>query len=187
VQPACRTARPDRPAASCEAAVQVDTEGYWRWCMALRRTGFLEFHSAIGTSGRHIIGFKVKVKVILRPTVSLGVRHPSGTRDHFFFSLKFSLGSYGFTYTFQIYLRSQLRIYWCYFFLSVHNVFRPLRAIFRWNTITSLTYLEKAIDITPDPLFHNLFPIIHNLLTPKTVQYRDLQSGLPTINKEEIK
>jgi hypothetical protein len=37
-------------------------------------------------------------------------------------------------------------------FLSVHNMFRPLRAIFRWNTITSLTYLEKAIDITTDPL-----------------------------------
>jgi hypothetical protein len=61
----------------------------------------------------------------------------------------------------QIYLRSQLRIYWCYFFLSVHNMFRPLKAIFRWNTITSLTYFEKAIDITTDPLFHNLSLIIH--------------------------
>jgi hypothetical protein len=44
-----------------------------------------------------------------------------------------------YAYTFQIYLRSQLRMYWCYFFPSVHNMFRPLRAIFRWNIITSLT------------------------------------------------
>jgi hypothetical protein len=41
----------------------------------------------------------VKVTRILRPTVSravrLGVRHPSGTRDHSF-SLKFSLDRCGF-------------------------------------------------------------------------------------------
>jgi hypothetical protein len=41
------------------------------------------------------------------------------------------------------------------FILSDHNMFRPLRAILRWNTTTSLTYFEKAIDITTDPLFYN--------------------------------
>jgi hypothetical protein len=41
------------------------------------------------------------------------------------------------------------------FILSVHNMFRPPRAILRWNTTTSLTYFEKAIDTTPDPLFCN--------------------------------
>jgi hypothetical protein len=66
-----------------------------------------------------------------------------------------------YTYTFQVHLRSQLRIYWCYIFLSVHNMLRPLRAIFKWYTITSLTYLEKAIGITTDPLFHNFSLIIH--------------------------
>jgi hypothetical protein len=44
--------------------------------------------------------FKVKIKVILRPRVSrpvrLGVRHPSGTRDQFFFFLEICLDSFGF-------------------------------------------------------------------------------------------
>jgi hypothetical protein len=39
--------------------------------------------------------------------------------------------------------------------LSVHNMFRPLRAILKWNTTTSITYFEKAIDTTTDPLFYN--------------------------------
>jgi hypothetical protein len=39
--------------------------------------------------------------------------------------------------------------------LSVHNMFRPLWAILKWNTTTSLTYFEKAIDTTTDPLFYN--------------------------------
>jgi hypothetical protein len=46
-------------------------------------------------------------------------------------------------------------------FLLVHNMFRPLRAILRWNIITLHIYLEKAIYITTDPLFHNLSLIIY--------------------------
>jgi hypothetical protein len=42
------------------------------------------------------------------------------------------------------------------FILSVHNMFRPLRAILRRNTTTSLTYFEKAINTTTDPLFLRL-------------------------------
>jgi hypothetical protein len=51
------------------------------------------------------------------------------------------------------------------FFSLFITCFGPLRVIFRWNTITSLTYLEKAIDITTDPLFHNLSLIIHIILS----------------------
>jgi hypothetical protein len=41
------------------------------------------------------------------------------------------------------------------FILSVHNMFRPLWAILRWNTTTSLTYFVKSINTTTDPLFYN--------------------------------
>jgi hypothetical protein len=58
-------------------------------------------------------------------------------------------------YTSQIYLQSQLRILVVIFILSVHNMFRPLRAILRWNTTTSFIYLESAMDTTTDPLFYN--------------------------------
>jgi hypothetical protein len=37
---------------------------------------------------KHIGAVKVKVKVTLRPPVSLGVRRPSGTRDQFYFLLE---------------------------------------------------------------------------------------------------
>jgi hypothetical protein len=39
--------------------------------------------------------------------------------------------------------------------LLLFSLFTTCFGPFRWNTITSLTYLEKAIDITTDPLFHN--------------------------------
>jgi hypothetical protein len=55
---------------------------------------------AVASVGRLLlqeVTFALEVEVKLRPTVSrpvcLGVRHPSGTRDQFFFSLKFSLDS----------------------------------------------------------------------------------------------
>jgi hypothetical protein len=66
-----------------------------------------------------------------------------------------------YTYTFQIYTRDRNWEFIGVVFLLVHNIFRSLRAILRWNTITLLIYLEKAIDITTDPLFHNLSLIIY--------------------------
>jgi hypothetical protein len=60
-----------------------------------------------------------------------------------------------FTYISEIYLKSQLKIFVVIFILSVHNMFRPLRAIIRWNTTTSFIYFEIAIDTTTDPLFYN--------------------------------
>jgi hypothetical protein len=65
------------------------------------------------------------------------------------------------TYIFQTYPRDRNREFIGVILLLVHNMFRPLRAIFRWNTISLLIYLEKAIDITTDPLFHNLSLIIY--------------------------
>jgi hypothetical protein len=57
------------------------------------------FRSAL-SSGRPLWREDIKVEVTLRPTVSwpvrLGVRHPSGTRDQFFFLLEFFLNSCGF-------------------------------------------------------------------------------------------
>jgi hypothetical protein len=92
-------------------------------------------------------------------------------------------------YIFQIYARDRNWEFIGVIFLLVHNMFRPLWAIFRWNTITLLTriqgaasslpfsygnchmkkvaslphsvYLEEAIDIITDPLFHNLSLIIY--------------------------
>jgi hypothetical protein len=55
-------------------------------------------------------------------------------------------------YIFQIYTRDRNWEFIGVIFLLVHNIFRPLRAIFKWNTITLVTYLEKATDITTDPL-----------------------------------
>jgi hypothetical protein len=66
-----------------------------------------------------------------------------------------------YTYIIQTYTRDRNWEFIGVIFLLVHNMFRPLRAIFRWNTFTSLIYLEKAIDITTDPLFHNLSLIIY--------------------------
>jgi hypothetical protein len=60
-----------------------------------------EFTYSIG-SVRDVLttNTEVEVEVNLRPKVSrpvcLGVRHPSGTRDQFFFSSKFPLDSCGF-------------------------------------------------------------------------------------------
>jgi hypothetical protein len=64
-------------------------------------------------------------------------------------------------YIFQIYTRDHNWEFIGAIFLLVHNMFRSLRAILRWNAITLLIYLEKAIDITTDPLFHNLSLIIY--------------------------
>jgi hypothetical protein len=61
-----------------------------------------------------------------------------------------------YTYIFQTYTRDRNWEFIDVIFLFVHNMFWPLRAIFMWNTIILLIYLEKAIDITTDPLFHNL-------------------------------
>jgi hypothetical protein len=66
-----------------------------------------------------------------------------------------------YTYIFQIYTRARNSEFIGVIFLLVYNIFRPLRAIFRRNTITLLIYLEKAIAITTDPLFHNLSLIIY--------------------------
>jgi hypothetical protein len=55
-------------------------------------------------------------------------------------------------YLSDIYLRSQLRIYWCYFSLSSQHVSVPSgHPQVKHNLL--LMYLEKAIDITTDPLF----------------------------------
>jgi hypothetical protein len=43
----------------------------------------------------------------------------------------------------------------CYFILSVHNMFRPPRAILTWNTTTWFIYFESAIDTTTDLLLYN--------------------------------
>jgi hypothetical protein len=56
------------------------------------------------------------------------------------------------TYIFQTYTRDRNWKFIDVIFLFLHNMFRPLRAILRWNNLL-LTYLEKAIDITTDPLF----------------------------------
>jgi hypothetical protein len=66
-----------------------------------------------------------------------------------------------YTYIFQTYTHDRNWEFIDVIFLLVHNMFRPLLAIFRWNTITLLIYLEKAIDITMEPLFHNLSLIIY--------------------------
>jgi hypothetical protein len=66
-----------------------------------------------------------------------------------------------YTYIFQTYTRDRNWEFIDVIFLLVHNMFRSLLAIFRWNTITLLTYLEKAIAITTDPLFYNLSRIIY--------------------------
>jgi hypothetical protein len=49
-----------------------------------------------------------------------------------------------YTYIFQIYTRDRNWEFIGVIFLLVHNMFRPLRAIFRWNTIILLIYLEIA-------------------------------------------
>jgi hypothetical protein len=46
----------------------------------------------------------------------------------------------------------------CVIFLLVHNMFRPLRAILRCNTITLHIYLEKAIYITVY-MYYNIYVI----------------------------
>jgi hypothetical protein len=56
-------------------------------------------------------------------------------------------------YIFQTYTRDRNWEFIDVIFLFVHNMFWPLQAILRWNTIILLVYLEKAIDITMDPLF----------------------------------
>jgi hypothetical protein len=66
-----------------------------------------------------------------------------------------------YTYIFQIYTRDRNWEFIGVIFLLVHNMFRPLRAILKWNTITLHIYLEKAIDITTDPSFHYLSLIIY--------------------------
>jgi hypothetical protein len=66
-----------------------------------------------------------------------------------------------YTYIFQTYTRDRNWEFIDVIFLFVHNMFWPFRAIFRRNTIILLIYLEKAIDITMDPLFHNLSLIIY--------------------------
>jgi hypothetical protein len=66
-----------------------------------------------------------------------------------------------YTDIFQIYTRDRNWEFIGVIFLLVHNMCRPLRAILKWNTIRVLIYLEKAIDITTDPLLHNLSLIIY--------------------------
>jgi hypothetical protein len=50
-----------------------------------------------------------------------------------------------------------------FLFLSVHNMFRPLRAILRWNTKTSFVFFESAIDTRTEPLFYNCSLIVFHL------------------------
>jgi hypothetical protein len=64
-------------------------------------------------------------------------------------------------YIFQTHTRDRNWEFIGVIFLLAHNMFRLRRAILRWNKITLLIYLEKAIDITTDPLFHNLSLIIY--------------------------
>jgi hypothetical protein len=73
----------------------------WRWKRNVQPKRLLNFnglHGLISQEHEHLVTTavrtcsQVKVKVILRPTVSrsvrLGVRHPSGTRNQFFFLLE---------------------------------------------------------------------------------------------------
>jgi hypothetical protein len=57
---------------------------------------------------------------------------------------------YIYVYISQIYVQSQLRIFVVISILFVHNMFRPLRAILRWNT-TTFIYFESTINTTTDP------------------------------------
>jgi hypothetical protein len=80
-----------------------------------------------------------------------------------------------YTYTFGIYTRDRNWEFIGVIFLLVHIMFRPLRAIFKWNAIILLIYLEKAIDITTDPLFHNLllsiYTMVNELFILKWIDY----------------
>jgi hypothetical protein len=97
---------------NCSLFIKIDFLMHWgrlyfhhclsnRLCISLVGLHLSIRREVWGTS--RLTGKKVKVKVILRPTVSrpvcLGVRHPSGTRDQFFpFSLELFLGGSGFVY-----------------------------------------------------------------------------------------
>jgi hypothetical protein len=65
-----------------------------------------------------------------------------------------------YVYLSNIYQRSHMRIYWFYFSLSPQHVSVPSGHLqVKYNSL--LIYLEKAIDISTDPLFHNLSLIIY--------------------------
>jgi hypothetical protein len=102
-----------------------------------------------------------------KPTKYIGRREAPKQETFLTINVSYILALWGasccvmYTHIFQIHARNHNWQFIGVIFLLVHNMFRPLRAIFRWNTITVLIHLEKAIDITTDPLFHNLSLIIY--------------------------
>jgi hypothetical protein len=115
----------------------------YSWYLHVSRASLIYEHKICGQGDRRI-GIKVKVKVIWRPTVSwqgrLGVRHPFGTGDQFFFLL-------------EIFFR-QLRV--CYFVAA---------SLTRGRVCNLLLMLVLASAVPRDSRPYFIVPILETLST----------------------